>query len=392
MPNLMYIYLDFLMEFQCIGSECLNTCCNGWDIRLDKDTAEYYEQLEGTFGDFLRQHVMRDEKTNDITAIRLEEGKICPFLNEEGLCRIQIECGSEHLGSICQNYPRYERGSENISLLGVVTSCDAVLDILYNRMQPVCLCMAGEKESNISTANDYKLLELSHFISWGMGLLQDESVPFGVAMATVLHVGLEVEEPFERQDFEAVDQSMLQAPEVQAQFMTAKQELDEEQTEKAAWRFILGAVESFCEIIPQEMRVYKLETILWRREMVCQSNEERKKFLLSSLEEMRKDSRHMSFMRRFAAVCFLHDASGFPASGYIWSLCIMMILAEILPLTWADADEVSEQEYLTRLSLLSRWFQQPNFFAEHLQKALDDLFSPDIYTYAIALMGLFDGP
>ncbi len=111
MPNLMYIYLDFLMEFQCIGSECLNTCCNGWDIRLDKDTAEYYEQLEGTFGDFLRQHVMRDEKTNDITAIRLEEGKICPFLNEEGLCRIQIECGSEHLGSICQNYPRYERGT-----------------------------------------------------------------------------------------------------------------------------------------------------------------------------------------------------------------------------------------------------------------------------------------
>lgn len=388
----MYIYPDFLMEFRCIGSECLNTCCNGWDVRLDEDTAEYYEQLEGTFGDFLRQHVLRDEKTNKITAIRLGERKICPFLNEEGLCRIQIECGSEHLGAICQNYPRYERESENISLLGVVTSCDAVLDILYNRMQPVCLCTAGENESNISTANDYKVLELSHFISWGMELLQDESVPFGVALATVFHVGLETEEPFKQSDFEAVDRSILQAPEIQAHFMMAKQELDEEQASQAAWRFILGVVEAFCQIIPQEMQVYKLETILWRQEMVSQSNEERKKFLLSSLAEVRKNSRHMSFMRRLAAVCFLHQASGPPASEYIWNFCTTMILAEILPLTWADTEEVSVQEYLTRLSLLSRWFQQPNFLADHLQKALDDLFSPDIYTYAIALMGLFDGP
>lgn len=390
--NLMYIYPDFLMGFRCIGSECLNTCCKGWDIRLDEDTAEYYDQLEGAFGDFLRQHVIRDEKTNKITAIRLEEGKICPFLNEEGLCRIQIELGFEHLGGICQNYPRYEHGSEHILLLVVVTSCDAVLDILYNRMQPVCLCTAGEKESNISTANDYKALELSHFISWGMGLLQDEAVPFGVALTTVFHVGLEAEEPFEQHDFEAVDRSMLQAPEIQAQFMMAKQELDEEQAGRAAWRFILGVVETFCQIIPQEMKVYKLETILWRQEMVNQSNEERKKFLLSSLTEMRKNRRHMSFMRRLAAVCFLYYESGFPASRYISNFCIEMILAEILPLTWVDAKEVSEHEYLTRLGLLSRWFQQTNFLADHLQKALDDLYSPDIYTYAIALMELFDCP
>lgn len=32
MDNFLYIYPDFLMDFRCIGSECMNTCCEGWDI------------------------------------------------------------------------------------------------------------------------------------------------------------------------------------------------------------------------------------------------------------------------------------------------------------------------------------------------------------------------
>ena len=50
--EIMYIYPDFLFEFQCIGSECINTCCEGWNVRVDEYTAEYYDHLDGTFGDF----------------------------------------------------------------------------------------------------------------------------------------------------------------------------------------------------------------------------------------------------------------------------------------------------------------------------------------------------
>lgn len=389
MDNFLYIYPDFLIEFRCIGSECMNTCCEGWNIQVDEDTAEYYEHLEGEFGDFLRQHVLRDGQTNKITAIKLEEGKRCPFLNKEGLCRIQLECGPEHLGQICQNYPRFEHGSNNTALLTVVTSCDAITNILYNRTLPIRLCTAGEKEADISTIDDYKVLELSHFISWGMDLLQDESVPFGTALATVLYVGLESEIPFEQNDFQTIDSIILQAPEIQAEFLQAKQELDTEETKRAAWRFILGVIEAFCNISSQKVKNPKLEAILWKPEMFSQSNEERWNYIYPRWRESQKSKKEKSFLRRYSAVCLLHYSSSIPASQYLFNMCITMILAEILPLTWEGSEKLSKREYLTRLSLLSRWFEQKTILTEHLQSMVENAFAPDFYTYAIALMELF---
>ncbi len=388
MADLLYIYPDFLLEFQCIGSDCMNTCCEGWDVKVDEYTAEYYERLGGTFGDFLRQHVVRDEITNKITAIKMEEGNRCPFLNEEGLCRIQLTCGSEHLGHVCQNYPRIEHGSSNIALLVVVTSCDAILDILYNRMQPVWLCTAGKK-AHISTADDYKAMELSQFIAWGMELLQDEAVPFGTALATVLHVALESENAFDQNDFQAIDSNIVRAPEIQAQFLQAVQELDKEETSRAAWKFILGVIEAFCQIISQKKKDPKWDTILWKPEMFDQSNEERLRNICANWHNDRKDERKISFLRRYSAVCLLYHSSSVPASEYLFNMCMTMILAAILPLTWENTENLSRREYLTRLSFLSRWFEQKSDVAEQLKRAVDNVFSPDFFTYVIALMELF---
>lgn len=389
MADLMYIYPDFLMEFRCIGPECMNTCCEGWDVRVDEDTAEYYEHLNGTFGDFLRQHLVRDEVTNKITSIRMEEGNRCPFLNEEGLCIIQLECGSEHLGQICQNYPRYEHGGKNVSLIVVLTSCDAVLDILYNRTQPVCLCTAGQNEVDLTAAIDHKALELSHLISWGMELLQNESVPLGTAVATVLYVEQECEMPFKKNDFKAIDAILCQASDIQAQFLQTKQELDPKETKKAAWRFIVGVVEAFCQIITEKINDPRLEKLLWKAEMSAWSDEEKRSYMYPRWQENRKNRQHMSFMRRLSAVCFLYYSSGYLASQFITNMCIRMILFEILPLTWEGLEDLSRREYLTRLSFLSRWFEQKSVLDDSLQSVLNDVFSPDFYTYVIALMELY---
>lgn len=389
MDDLLYIYPDFLLEFQCIGSECMNTCCEGWDVRVDEYTAEYYEHLDGAFGDFLRQHMVRDELTNKIIAIKMDEGNRCPFLNEEGLCRIQLTCGSEHLGHVCQNYPRSEHGSSNTALLVVVTSCDAIMDILYNHTQPVRLCTAGEKEAHISTTDDYKVLELSHFIMWGMELLQDENVPFGTALATVLHVALESEEAFEQNDFKTVDSNIFRAPEIQAQFLQAEQELDRDETSRAAWSFILGVIEAFCQIISQKKKDPKCGTVLWKPEMFSQSREERLKNIYAGWREVRKDERKISFLRRYSAVCLLYHSSSVPASRYLFNMCMIMILVATLPLTWEGVEKLSQREYLTRLAFLSRWFEQKTQVAEQLKHVVDNVFSPDFFTYVIALVELF---
>lgn len=386
----MFIYPDFLTDFKCIGSDCLNTCCNGWSVGLDETAADYYERLGGEFGDFVRQNVFREPSTNKITGIKPGKGNYCPFLNEKGLCRIQIECGEEHLGSICQNYPRHEYGNDNISILGVVTSCDAVLAILDKRTQPVFLRTAGEKDLSLSEPDDNTILELAHFISWGMELLQDESIPFGAALSTVLYVAFEIQSPFEQQDFKRVDTILLQAPEILAQFIQTSETLDPLETEKAAWKFISGVIESFCQILPRTANAYKPEELIWNPDLMRQTSEERRRFLMTSWHALKSDKQRASFVRKFAATCFLHHALQFPVSEYLSNLCTAIILMEILPLTWKSPEQLDKRVYFSRLSLLSRWFEQSNSFNDHLQSVLKDSFSPNLFTYAIAFMVLFD--
>ena len=48
------IYPDFYEKFECKADMCFHTCCRGWEIDIDDDTAEFYKSLEGKIGDKLR--------------------------------------------------------------------------------------------------------------------------------------------------------------------------------------------------------------------------------------------------------------------------------------------------------------------------------------------------
>lgn len=104
-----------------------------------------------------------------------------------------------------------------------------------------------------------------------MDLLQDESVPFGVALATVLLVGLETEKPFKQKDFKTFDTLILQAPEIQAEFMQAKQDLNPDEMDTAAWRLILGITEVFCQTLSETPNAYHAQEILWKQDMFGQA-------------------------------------------------------------------------------------------------------------------------
>ena len=49
-----FIKPNFYDAFHCTAAACSDTCCAGWEIDVDPDTVEYYENLEGELGDRLR--------------------------------------------------------------------------------------------------------------------------------------------------------------------------------------------------------------------------------------------------------------------------------------------------------------------------------------------------
>ncbi|MDO5522000.1 MAG: flagellin lysine-N-methylase [bacterium] len=109
----------YYKDFACLADRCKDSCCIGWEIDIDPDTYEYYENVEGPFGERLRGHMKAGKETSFV----LNKGR-CPFLNEENLCDICTELGESSLCEICTEYPRFtlEYGDIREKCLGL--SCE----------------------------------------------------------------------------------------------------------------------------------------------------------------------------------------------------------------------------------------------------------------------------
>lgn len=111
---------NYYSPFRCLAGECPHTCCAGWEVPIDPDTAQFYSTLEGPLGERLRS-VMEETAPGEIS-FRLH-GERCPFLNEKGLCEIHIEIGEEHTGTVCRTHPRFSYEYGPLNEVGLCASC-----------------------------------------------------------------------------------------------------------------------------------------------------------------------------------------------------------------------------------------------------------------------------
>lgn len=108
----------FYDSFKCIASDCPDTCCAGWEIDVDRDTAEYYDALGGEVGEYVRSKLLRGD------GVQLcREGERCRFLREDNLCELILRVGEDALCDICREHPRFFLGSDNITEVGVGLCC-----------------------------------------------------------------------------------------------------------------------------------------------------------------------------------------------------------------------------------------------------------------------------
>ncbi len=90
-----------IKEFVCLGAECRDTCCKGWQIGIDRESYLLYRGVKGAFG--RRLFLGIDHKRR---CFRLN-GQACAFLNQEGLCDIYKELGRAGMCKECKGYPRH---------------------------------------------------------------------------------------------------------------------------------------------------------------------------------------------------------------------------------------------------------------------------------------------
>lgn len=119
-------YPKYYEEFTCIAGACEDTCCAGWEIDIDDKSYEYYMQVPGKFGERIRGSIKEYQSDDDMYESHgfiLQEGRRCPFLNEDNLCDMILELGEDAICEVCTYTPRNFLEYGNAREISISPSC-----------------------------------------------------------------------------------------------------------------------------------------------------------------------------------------------------------------------------------------------------------------------------
>ncbi|MBQ3499494.1 MAG: flagellin lysine-N-methylase [Clostridia bacterium] len=156
-----FIVPGYYKNFSCIASSCRHSCCIGWEIDIDADTYSYYGTIDGELGDRLKKNIA---VSGGQPHFILDENERCPFLNENGLCDIIIQCGEESLCDICADHPRFRNFFSDRTEIGLGLCCEAAAELIINCDEPFKLEILDDDGFDDETDEDEKeILELRNF-------------------------------------------------------------------------------------------------------------------------------------------------------------------------------------------------------------------------------------
>lgn len=128
-----------MQSFRCLGGDCIDTCCQRWDINLDRN---HYEKLSvcmtnnplqtHKFEQFVKLHDAANSSERNYAYISLNNSGFCPYLDDDKLCSIHAEFGVEPLSDVCAFFPRVMSSLyDDIELTGAM-SCPEVARLCIN--------------------------------------------------------------------------------------------------------------------------------------------------------------------------------------------------------------------------------------------------------------------
>lgn len=174
---------DYYKKFVCTADQCTDTCCAGWQIVIDEKTLKKYENYPGAFGNRLANSIDWQEGT----FLQYEENR-CAFLDENNLCDIYTEAGSEMFCRTCKTYPRHFEEFENVREISLAMSCPEAAKLILDRKEPVrFLTVQKNYREECYESFDFllydKLVDARTLI---FDILQDRKRPIGERMAMTL--------------------------------------------------------------------------------------------------------------------------------------------------------------------------------------------------------------
>ncbi len=125
-----------MKEFECLAGNCRHTCCKGWEIDVDADSAQRYLSYSGDFGGRMQNALHYD---GNGWSFHLDGEERCPLLNRSGLCDLILEKGKDALCQICRDHPRFYTFLNSRTETGLGLVCEAASLQTVSRVLPMAL-------------------------------------------------------------------------------------------------------------------------------------------------------------------------------------------------------------------------------------------------------------
>ena len=124
---------DYFDQFACLAGDCPHSCCIGWEVVIDEDTARRYRAEPGPLGEKLRAAMQFD---GEDVCFPLDGGR-CPFLNRENLCEIHCALGAEATSVTCQEHPRFIEEYGPFKEITLSAACPKANELLLGSNEPL---------------------------------------------------------------------------------------------------------------------------------------------------------------------------------------------------------------------------------------------------------------
>lgn len=193
---MIYTYPDYYKQFSCIADKCPDTCCGKWQIVIDDDSLEKYEDYNGEYRDELRRKVNWKEGV-----FRHGRSGKCAFLRDDMLCDLYIHMGKESLCTTCREYPRHTEEFENVREISLSISCPEVARILMNITDKVTFVTEEDDEDEVFDDFDYFLYSnLEDIREAILNVIQDRSVDIRSRIERVIQIGASAQRHYDEGD------------------------------------------------------------------------------------------------------------------------------------------------------------------------------------------------
>ena len=158
---------EYIQDFKCIGKDCIDSCCIGWNIPIDKNTFNIYENSTNREIKAVSKKFMVKNKSNS----NLNYGKFinqngcCPLLSKEKLCSAFNSLGKESLSVGCSTFPRVIKIFNKLGFISGKLSCPEIARLCLSKQDLKIKKLKSKKLPNIFNSQNILLLQTTEKLS-----------------------------------------------------------------------------------------------------------------------------------------------------------------------------------------------------------------------------------